>query len=66
MFNQYAGGCPCILKNRERKMKKTYFAPEMEIVKLNVTAALLQASQSGETPGFGGQGDPNDPDDDPA
>ena len=47
-------------------MKKTYFAPEMEIVKLNVTAALLQASQSGETPGFGGQGDPNDPDDDPA
>ena len=45
-------------------MKKTYFAPEMEVIKMNVTAALLQASQSGDQPEYNGSGEPgvNDPD----
>lgn len=53
-------------KNRERKMKKiAYIAPEMEVMDIKMNG-MLCASQSGEQPDFGGQGDPNDPDDDPA
>ena len=37
-------------------MKKIeYKVPEMEVIKMNVSAALLQAS--GEAPGDGGNGD---------
>ena len=49
----------------KEKMKKTYFAPEMEVVDIKMSG-MLCTSQSGETPDYGGQGDPNDPDDDPA
>ena len=47
-------------------MKKiAYFAPEMEVIDVKMSG-MLCASQSGETPDFGGQGDPDDPGDDPA
>lgn len=40
-------------------MKKTYFSPEMETIKLNMRMnVLLEAS--GETAGQGGEGDPNE------
>ena len=47
-------------------MKKiAYIAPEMEIVNIKMSG-MVCTSQSGETPDYGGQGDPNDPADDPA
>lgn len=39
-------------------MKKTYFAPEMEIVK--VALSTLICTSYGTQPGFGGEGDPEE------
>ena len=47
-------------------MKKIeYKAPEMEVIKLSVQKAVLQALSGGggSTPITGGSADPNDPDD---
>jgi len=52
-------------KGKEKMKKIAYIAPEMEVVDIKMSG-MLCTSQSGETPDYGGQGDPNDPDDDPA
>ena len=53
-------------KKQESKMKKiAYIAPEVEIIDIKMSG-MLCTSQSGETPDYGGQGNPDDPADDPA
>jgi hypothetical protein len=60
--------CTPFKENKESKMKKTYFSPDMEIVKLNIVQPLMLGSNEKEditgdpvpivTP------DPNDDEDD--
>ena len=39
-------------------MKKTYFTPEMEVVKIALSTILC--ASDGTQPGFGGEGDPEE------
>lgn len=52
-------GEPIYYKTKDKLVKmemKKYMTPEMEVIKLNVQRAVLQAiSGSGETPGGGGE-----------